>query len=91
MAWKSLETTDSLTFRASILDFKAKLANRCKLFPVFTLFRASILDFKAKLGNRCKDFPENNLLRAPILDFRARLENQCMVLPVYPPLSCIDS
>ncbi len=53
MAWKSLETTDSLTFRASILDFKARLANRCKLFPVYTLFRASILDFKARLENRC--------------------------------------
>ena len=53
MAWKSLETTDSLTFRASILDFRARLENRCKLFPVFTLFRASILDFKAKLANRC--------------------------------------
>ena len=53
MAWKSLETTDSLTFRASILDFRAKLGNRCKLFPVNTLFRASILDFKAKLANRC--------------------------------------
>ena len=53
MAWKSLETTDSLTFRASILDFRDRLENRCKLFPVYTLFRASILDFKAKLGNRC--------------------------------------
>ena len=52
---------------------------------------ASILDFKPRLENRCKDFPENNLLRTSILDFRARLGNQCMVLPVYPPLSCIDS
>ena len=34
MAWKSLETTDSLTFRASILDFKAKLANRCSTIVV---------------------------------------------------------
>ena len=40
--------------RASILDFKPKLANRCKLFPVYTLFRASILDFKPKLANQCR-------------------------------------
>ena len=39
--------------RASILDFRAKLANRCKPFLVFILFCASILDFKAKLANRC--------------------------------------
>ena len=36
-----------------ILDFKPRLANRCKLFPVYTLFRASILDFKPRLANRC--------------------------------------
>ena len=40
-------------FRASILDFRAKLANRCKLFPIYTLFRASILDFRPSLENRC--------------------------------------
>ena len=39
---------------ASILDFRARLGNRCKVFPVYTLFRASILDFMAKLENRCK-------------------------------------
>ncbi|MGM9744366.1 MAG: hypothetical protein ACI3Y3_04080 [Candidatus Cryptobacteroides sp.] len=38
---------------ASILDFRARLANRCKLFPVSALFRASILDFEARLANRC--------------------------------------
>ena len=38
---------------ASILDFRAKLENRCKVFPVYTLFRASILDFKPRLANRC--------------------------------------
>ena len=38
---------------ASILDFKPKLANRCKVFPVLALFRASILDFRPELGNRC--------------------------------------
>ena len=40
--------------RASILDFMAKLENRCKVFPVYTLFRASILDFRARLANQCK-------------------------------------
>ena len=39
--------------RASILDFKPRLANRCKLFPDYTLLRASILDFRVKLGNQC--------------------------------------
>ncbi len=70
-------------FRASILDFRAKLANRCKLFPIYTLFRASILDFKPRLANRCKLFPVYALLCASILDFKARLANRCKVLPVY--------
>ena len=39
--------------RAVILDFRPRLGNRCKLFPVNTLFRASILDFRVELGNRC--------------------------------------
>ena len=39
--------------RASILDFRAKLENQCKVFPVYTLFRASILDFRPRLANRC--------------------------------------
>ena len=38
---------------ASILDFRAKLANRCKVLPVYALMRASILDFRARLANRC--------------------------------------
>ena len=70
-------------FRASILDFRPELGNRCKLFPVNTLFRASILDFRPRLGNRCKDFPVYPLFRASILDFKARPANRCMVLPVY--------
>ena len=69
--------------RASILDFRPRLGNRCKLFPVNTLFRASILDFRPRLGNRCKLFPVNTLFRASILDFKARPANRCMVLPVY--------
>ena len=44
-------------FRAVILDFRPRLANRCELFPVYTLFRASILDFRLRLGNRCKVLP----------------------------------
>ena len=76
-----LQNTTTPT-EASILDFKARLANRCKLLPVYALLRASILDFKAKLGNQCKDFPENNLLRAPILDFRPRLANRCSIIVV---------
>ncbi|MDD6113493.1 MAG: hypothetical protein PUB70_04105 [Bacteroidales bacterium] len=39
--------------RALILDFRPRLRNRCKLFPVYALLRASILDFKARLANRC--------------------------------------
>ena len=38
---------------ASILDFKPRLGNRCKLFPVYALLRASILDFRPRLANRC--------------------------------------
>ena len=64
-------------FRAVILDFRPRLANRCKETLKKNPKAASILDFKPKLGNRCKDFPENNLLRASILDFRLRLGNRC--------------
>ena len=55
--------------RASILDFRAKLGNRCKVFPVYTIFRASIHDFRPRLGNRCKALPGNGLSSAAILDF----------------------
>ena len=40
-------------FRAVILDFRPRLANRCKVLPVYTPLRASILDFKPRFGNRC--------------------------------------
>ena len=78
-------------FRASILDFRAKLENRCKVFPVYTIFRASILDFKPRLGNQCKVLPVYALLRASILDFRPKLENRCrgewfrLLQPSLPP------
>ncbi|MDY2706200.1 MAG: hypothetical protein SOV31_00500 [Candidatus Cryptobacteroides sp.] len=39
--------------RASILDFKPRLENRCRVLPVYALLRASILDFRPRLGNRC--------------------------------------
>ena len=77
------ERAEDGLLRASILDFKPKLANRCKLFPVYTIFHASILDFRARLANRCKLFPDYTLLRASILDFRSRLGNRCKVFPVY--------
>ena len=71
---------------AAILDFRPKLGNRCKVFPVYTLFRASIIDFRPRLGNRCMVFPVYTLIRASILDFRPRLGNRCKVFPVYPLL-----
>ena len=78
--------------RASILDFKPRLGNRCKLFPVNTLFRASILDFRPELANQCKDFPVNTLFRASILDFRAKLGNRCSAIAAAvkngPPAAC---
>ena len=77
------ERAEDGLLRASILDFKPKLANRCRVFPVSAIFHASILDFRARLANRCKLFPVSALLRASILDFRARLANRCRVFPVY--------
>ena len=65
---------------ATILDFRPRLENRCKDFPVYTLFRALILDFKARLANQCKDFLVYPLLRASILDFRAKLANRCSTI-----------
>ena len=47
------ERAEDGLLRASILDFKPKLANRCRVLPVYTIFRASILDFRPELGNRC--------------------------------------
>ena len=64
---------------ASILDFRLRLANRCKVLPVYPLFRASILDFRLRLANRCKVLPVYTLLRASILDFKPKLANRCSV------------
>ena len=66
--------------RASILDFRPRLENRCRVFPVYTLFRASILDFRPRLENRCKDFLVSDLFRASILDFKPKLANRCSVI-----------
>ena len=55
---------------ASILDFRPRLANRCKDFPVYTPFRASILDFRPELGNRCKETIKNGPAATVILDLR---------------------
>ena len=63
--------------RASILDFRPRLANRCKDFLVYGHLRASILDFRLELANRCKVFPVYGHLRASILDFRFRIGNRC--------------
>ena len=62
---------------ALILDFRARLANRCKDFPGTSPMATSILDFRARLANRCKDFPGNNPKSTSILDFRPRLGNRC--------------
>ena len=35
--------------RASILDFRPKLENRCRLFPVYALLHAAILDFRGSI------------------------------------------
>ena len=71
------ERAEDGLLRASILDFRAKLANRCMLFPVYTLLRASILDFKPRLANRCSQEAKTRANRASILDFRPRLANRC--------------
>ena len=76
---KSLLSGFSL-LRASILDFRPKLGNRCRVFPVYGPLRASILDFKPRLGNRCKVFPVYALQRASILDFKPRLGNRCSIV-----------
>ena len=68
---------------ASILDFRLRFANRCKVFPVYCHLRASILDFRLELANRCKVFLVYALLRASILDFTPELGNRCKVFPVY--------
>ena len=77
------ERAEDGLLRASILDFKPKLANRCKIFPVYCHLRASILDFRARLANRCRDFSVYPLFRALILNFKPKLANRCRVLPIY--------
>ena len=64
-------------FRASILDFKPRLANQCTDSGDFRVFRAVILDFRPRLGNRCTDSGDFWVFRAAILEFRPRLGNRC--------------
>ena len=68
---------------ASILDFRAKLENRCRVLPVYTIFRASLLDFRPRFGNRCRVLPVYTIFHASILDFKPKLANRCRVFPVY--------
>ena len=63
----------------SILDFRARLANRCKVLPVYALLRASILKFKPRFENQCKVLSGNSPKAASILDFMPRLGNRCKV------------
>ena len=51
----------TLSIRASILDFRPRLANRCRVFPGNAHKCASILDFRPRLANRCSVFPGNAL------------------------------
>ena len=44
-----LQNTTTPTY-SSILDFRPRLGNRCKVFQVYTIFRASIL------GKRLRDY-----------------------------------
>ena len=64
-------------FRAVILDFRPRLANRCIDSGDLLGFRASILEFRPRLGNRCTDSGHFRVFRASILDFRPKLGNRC--------------
>ena len=63
--------------RASILDFKPRLANRCSHKVKTGAIRASILEFSPRLANRCSKEVKSGANRAAILDFRPRLANRC--------------
>ena len=76
---------------ASILDFRARLGNRCKVLPVYALLRASILKFKPRFENRCKVFPGNALQRAVILDFRGSIWESLHGFAWKRPPACSDS
>ena len=65
---------------AAIPDFRPRLANRCKVFPIYGPLRASILKFRPRLGNRCRVFPVYGPLRTLILDFKPRLANRCSTI-----------
>ena len=62
---------------ASILNFKPRLANRCRQKVKTRAIRASILNFKPRLANQCSHKVKTGAIRASILDFRPRLANRC--------------
>ena len=74
----SVFVDETLVSRASILDFKAKLGNRCIDSGDFRGFRAVILDFRPKLRNRCIDSGDLLVFRAVILEFGPRIGNRCI-------------
>ena len=44
-----------LGFRASILDFRPRIGNRCIDSGDFWVFRAAILEFRPRIGNQCSN------------------------------------
>ena len=75
--WHCSDSGDFRVFRASILEFKPRLANRCTDSGDFRGFLAVILDFRPRLGNRCTDSGHFRVFRAVIQDFRPRIGNRC--------------
>ena len=63
--------------RASILDFKPRLANRCSQKVKAGAIRASILNFKSRLSNRCSTTCHFGDFRAVIPVFKPRIGNHC--------------
>ena len=76
---------------ASILDFRARLGNRCKELPGNVLLRAAILDFGPRLKNHCKIFPRNTLQRAAIPDFMGSIWESLQGYARLRPPACSDS
>ena len=77
--------------RASILDFRGRLANRCKVLSRNSPKAASILDFMPRLANRCSFLPGNALHRAVILDLRGSIWESLQVFAWKRPPPCSDS
>ena len=76
---------------ASILDFRARLANRCKVFPVYALLRAAILDFMGSIWESLQRMPgirplvcSDSGFQGVNLGIAAWIVRKC-------PLACSDS